>query len=106
MKLYFMRHGEASDDAKSDELRPLTDKGAQRVHLTGKAHEKINVTLDSLYASPRLERGKSASIVGQYLKREVENRDELNFNFSVDLLRALLTGKDDEASPHCDSGRA
>lgn len=97
MKLYFMRHGEASDEAKSDELRPLTEKGAQRIHLAGKALKKINVSLDFIYASPRLRAQQTAQIMAEYLKRDVETRDELNFNFSVDFLRSVVTGKEDEA---------
>ena len=73
MKLYFMRHGEASDDAKSDELWLLTHK-ARSASIQPEMLKKINVTLDSLYASPRLRAQQTASIVGQYLKRESKPR--------------------------------
>ncbi|MCU0512517.1 MAG: phosphohistidine phosphatase SixA [Anaerolineae bacterium] len=97
MKLYFMRHGEASQDAATDELRPLTEKGAQRVHSGGQALAKIQVTLDYIYASPRVRAQQTAAIMAGYFKPAVETRPELNFDFSLDLLRRLLLDKDEEA---------
>jgi phosphohistidine phosphatase len=89
MKVYFMRHGEASDEAPTDEARPLTEKGAQKIHRAGTALR--------IFASPRLRAQETAGIVAQYLQCAVETRNELNFDFNIEQLRALLAGKEDEA---------
>lgn len=97
MKLYFMRHGEASDDAPTDELRPLTEKGKKRIQNAAKVLKKMNVTLDTIYASPRVRAKQTAEIVAEVLGNEVEISDDVNFHFNVDRLKNLLTGKNEEA---------
>jgi phosphohistidine phosphatase len=97
MKLYFMRHGEASDDAPSDELRPLTEKGKERIQNAAKVLKKMNVSLDYVYASPRVRARQTAEIVAKVLGNEVEIRDEVNFHFDVDRLKRLLMEKSEEA---------
>jgi len=96
MKLYFMRHGEASDDAPSDELRPLTDTGRLRLSNAGKVLKKI-LTVNAVYASPRLRARQTAEIIAQALEQDVIVRDELNFNFSIETLKSLIMGYDEES---------
>lgn len=97
MKLYFMRHGEASDDAPSDELRPLTEKGKERIHNAAKVLQKMNVSFDYIYASPRVRARQTADIVAKVLGNQVEIRDEVNFHLNVDRLKHLLLEKSEEA---------
>jgi phosphohistidine phosphatase len=97
MKLYFMRHGEASDDAPTDELRPLTEKGRERIKFAAKALRRINVTLDTIYASPRVRAQQTASLIAETQDLAVETREELNFSFTVEALKKLLAGKPEEA---------
>ncbi len=96
MKLYFMRHGEASDDAPSDELRPLTDTGRLHLSNAGKVLKKI-LTVNAVYASPRLRARQTAEIIAQALEQDVIVRDELNFNFSIETLKSLIMGYDEES---------
>lgn len=91
MKLYFMRHGEASDDAPSDELRPLTPVGRERLANAGKVLKKL-ITVDAVYASPRLRAKQTADIIAAALNQTVMIRDELNFSFSIDALRSVIAG--------------
>ena len=96
MRLYFMRHGEASDDAPSDELRPLTENGRARLLNAGKVLRKI-LDVDTIYASPRVRARQTAEIIGEALGQSVTIRDELNFSFSLEALKILITGYDEDA---------
>jgi phosphohistidine phosphatase len=96
MRLYFMRHGEASDDAPSDDLRPLTDNGRARLLNAGKVLRKI-LDVDTVYSSPRVRARQTAEIIAEAIGKSVTIRDELNFNFSIEALKILITGYDEDA---------
>jgi phosphohistidine phosphatase len=89
MKLYLMRHGEASDEATNDELRPLTQTGRERLANAGKVLKKI-IELDAVYASPRLRAQQTAEVIANVFGQTVTIREELNFSFSVEALKSLL----------------
>lgn len=96
MKLYFMRHGEASDDAPSDDLRPLTDNGRLRLANASKVLHKI-IDVDVVYASPRVRARQTAEIIAEAIGQTVTVRDELNFHFSLEALKILITGYGEDA---------
>lgn len=96
MRLYFMRHGEASDDAPSDELRPLTENGRARLANAGKVLRKI-LDVDTVYASPRVRARQTAEIIAEAIGQSVIIRDEMNFNFSLEALKILITGYNEDA---------
>lgn len=67
MKIYFMRHGEASWRAPCDAERPLTDQGVLRLRrtLSGAAEQMSDV--DCIVHSPYLRAVQTAQIAAQVL---------------------------------------
>lgn len=92
MKLYFLRHAEASYEAPSDHLRPLTVKGIDRMKTAGKVLKKLDLHLKHIYSSPRLRAKQTADIVAAALNLPVEVREEVNFDFDVEKLNKMTSG--------------
>lgn len=76
MKLIIMRHGQASWEAASDELRPLTEHGRAEVAATA-VHMKDEVTPNRIIASPYLRAQQTAQIMAEHFGCPVETLDEL-----------------------------
>ncbi len=98
MKLYFVRHGKASQVASSDEMRPLTHQGADDVRRMGRFLDKLGVQPKRIYTSPRLRALQTANIIADSLGLQAHVDDACNFNFNVRHLPELVTGlgEDDE----------
>ncbi len=83
MKLYFVRHAEASYDAPTDHDRPLTARGEERMKRAADVLRRLDLGVSRLYSSPRLRAHSTAKIVARALGLAVEVREELNFSFNV-----------------------
>ena len=90
MKLYFLRHAEASYDAPSDHERPLTKRGLERTANAAKVLKRLDVSPDHIYSSPRVRARETAQIVADKLGLDIEIRDEVNFQFNIPLMHALI----------------
>ena len=92
LKLYFMRHAEASDEAANDAARPLTRRGQKRTQNAAHVLGKLGVNPSYIYASPRLRAQETAAIVAGILGKGVETRSECDFDFSVVAVQNMITG--------------
>ena len=63
MKLYFLRHGEASRKASSDFERELTDAGQHSANAVGSFCNKINLHFSAAFTSPLVRAKQTATIV-------------------------------------------
>lgn len=67
MNLFVIRHGEASMDAPSDALRPLTERGRMQTAANIEKHlDSLNVVTD-IWVSQLLRAQQTAEIVAQRL---------------------------------------
>ena len=95
MKLYFLRHGLAWDRTEwkgSDDDRPLTDKGKERMERGAAAMADLGLELDAIVTSPLTRAHQTASIVAAALntkdKLVVDNR--LGTGFGKESVAAVL----------------
>ncbi len=92
MKLYFVRHTSAADNAPSDAQRPLTRQGEEEARIVGAALAGLNVRPERIFSSPLLRARQTAAIIGLELKfaGTTEAIEELNNGESTpSLLRVL-----------------
>lgn len=70
MKLYLVRHAIAEDSAnyEDDSLRPLTDKGRERMKKIAAALREIGVQPDLIVSSPFVRANQTASVLAKALK--------------------------------------
>jgi phosphohistidine phosphatase len=99
MKLYFVRHGKAqpADGSVDDHDRQLTRDGAARLETQARAMAQLGIRPDHIYSSPRVRAQQTAEIIAQVLKKKVEIREEVNFDFDVRAVAALINGLPDDA---------
>ena len=101
MKLYFLRHGLASDRAEwkgSDAERPLTDEGKERMERSAALMVEFGLRPDVIITSPLTRAHQTASIVASKLQA----KDKL----VVDIRLGLSFGKESLAGilrDHADS---
>jgi len=113
MKLYLVRHAIAEDlaDHEDDSLRPLTEKGREKMKRIAQALEELGVQPDLIVSSPYVRASQTASILAKELnyKEELAYSDflvpmaepddmigEINEKFSVDEL--MLVGHEPNLS--------
>jgi len=106
MKLYLVRHGIAEDigDYEDDSLRPLTEKGREKMKKIAGAIKALGVEPNLIVSSPYVRASQTAAILAKELKYEenlafsdffvpmAEPNDmivEINENFSVDELMLI-----------------
>ena len=73
MILYFLRHGLASDRMtwqEDDHIRPLTDKGVERMHQEAKTIAALDLEIDQIISSPLTRAAQTARIVAEHLGRQ------------------------------------
>jgi phosphohistidine phosphatase len=63
MRVTLIRHGEAGDDAPSDEQRALTEKGRADVRRVGRALARRGVRFDVVVSSPLVRAVQTAEIL-------------------------------------------
>jgi len=113
MKLYLVRHAIAEDltNQEDDSLRPLTEKGREKMKRIAQALEELGVQPDLIVSSPYVRASQTASILAKELnyKEEMAYSDflvpmaepddmigEINEKFSVDEL--MLVGHEPNLS--------
>ena len=72
MKIYLIRHSNAVDPGtpgyEDDSLRPLTEKGRDKMKKIAETLKKIGVAPDLIVSSPYVRASQTASILAQVLK--------------------------------------
>jgi phosphohistidine phosphatase len=97
MRLYFLRHGEAEEAAATDQERPLTERGRERITTAARVIAALDLKPGHIYSSPRVRARQTAEPVARALKCEVEVRTEVDYNFNVEAVVKLIQGLDDHA---------
>ena len=74
MKLYLVRHAIAEDSAnyEDDSLRPLTEKGRERMKKIAAALSEIGVQPDLIVSSPYARASQTASVLAKAFKYRAE----------------------------------
>jgi phosphohistidine phosphatase len=75
--IWFLRHGEAEDDAPDDASRKLTEKGRRQAENAGKALAAMGVELDVCLASPKVRARDTAEVACRELGVDAEETDAL-----------------------------
>ena len=83
MRLYLMRHGQASNMADTDHERPLTQKGRSRSESTARILANLEITPDVIFASPRVRAQETAQIISEAINVPVTTSDLVNFSFDI-----------------------
>jgi len=113
MKLYLVRHAIAEDvrESEDDSLRPLTEKGREKMRRIAQALNELGVQPDLIVSSPYVRASQTASVLAKELKYKeelaysdflvpmAEPNDmigEINEKFSVDEL--MLVGHEPNLS--------
>ncbi len=92
MKLYFLRHATASDNAPSDAERKLTREGEEESRIAGAALVELGVAPGHILSSPLVRAVQTARLAAKAMdfRDEIEEIDELtNDSSTPDLLLAL-----------------
>jgi phosphohistidine phosphatase len=98
MKLYFLRHTTAEDNAVSDAARELTSEGKVEARIAGKALARLNVKLTRILTSPLVRARQTAELAAKSLKFDgkVEAIDPLQNRASTEMLLQFLPSHDDD----------
>ncbi|NWG33417.1 MAG: phosphohistidine phosphatase SixA [Chloroflexi bacterium] len=81
MKLYLVRHAIAEDSAEyeDDSLRPLTEKGREKMKKIAAALRDLGAAPDLIVSSPYLRASQTAAI----LAKELKYKEELAYSDSL-----------------------
>jgi phosphohistidine phosphatase len=92
MLIYFLRHGEADwpDWKKSDDERPLTDKGRKEMHEVGAFLANLSVKPDVVLTSPLPRASETAEIAARYVDAKCVKQESLAPGFGRSELKKLL----------------
>lgn len=71
MHLLLLRHADAVPSARTDDLRPLSEKGRQQAKRVARFCKERGIVPDLILASPFLRTEETAQIVGEELKCEI-----------------------------------
>ncbi|MEY2510980.1 MAG: phosphohistidine phosphatase [Verrucomicrobiota bacterium] len=92
MLIYFLRHGEADwpDWKKSDDERPLTEKGKKEMHEVGAFLANLSVKPDIVLTSPLPRASQTAEIAAGYIDSKSVEEELLAPGFGRSELKKLL----------------
>jgi phosphohistidine phosphatase len=92
MLLYFLRHGEADwpDWKKSDDERPLTEKGKKEMHEVGAFLANLSVKPDVVLTSPLPRASQTAEIAAHYIDARYVEEESLAPGFGRSELKKFL----------------
>ena len=92
MKLYFLRHGDATwpDWQAPDDERPLTKKGKKQIKKVAKFIADEDIGPIAIVSSPLPRACESADIVAEELNAEVTEDPALAPGFDIDRLSTIL----------------
>jgi phosphohistidine phosphatase len=95
MLIYFLRHGEADwpDWKKSDDERPLTEKGRKELHEVGAFLANLSVKPDLVLTSPLPRASQTAEIVAGYIDAKCAEEELLAPGFRRSELKKLLKNR-------------
>jgi phosphohistidine phosphatase len=102
--IWFLRHGDAEDDAIDDASRRLTKKGRRQSRDAGRALAALGIELDACISSPKTRAADTARIACEELGLEVEIDERLrggDFNpadLAVGRGEVLLVGHEPDFS--------
>jgi phosphohistidine phosphatase len=96
MKVYFVRHGKASQTAPSDEQRPLTEDGIESAKNLAVALKKAGCKPTIIYTSPRVRALQTATIIADEFGMTAQVNNACNFEFNAKAAAELCTGYDEE----------
>lgn len=95
MELFLLRHGIAVDRGlpgdQDDSQRPLTPKGAARIHQIAQVAKRMGVKFDLLLSSPYLRAQQTAQMVASFYK--MEDRLRLTENLTPTVTPSALIGE-------------
>jgi len=95
MNLYLFRHGIAVErglpEYEDDSQRPLTPKGAARIHKIAQSMKRMGVKFDLVLASPYMRAQQTAQIVASFY--DIEKRLKLSENLLPTATPAALIGE-------------
>lgn len=74
MRLFIVRHGEAAFDAKSDRLRPLTERGRADCKRQVTEHLSTLSEVTTIWCSELLRAQQTAEIFAQHLSVQIESK--------------------------------
>jgi phosphohistidine phosphatase len=100
VRVFFLRHGPAGDPAQwhgSDDERPLTADGTERVAREAKAIARLKLELDVIITSPLVRAKQTAMLVADALKerkRMIEDA-RLGVDFDASRLSSVLAEHED-----------
>src|SRR5207244_6481017 len=92
MNLYFLRHGEADwpNWKKSDDERPLTDRGKDEMKRVAAFLARLKASLDQIITSPLPRAEQTAAIVAKRLELKLREDKLLEPGFGSSELKQLL----------------
>jgi phosphohistidine phosphatase len=92
MLIYFLRHGEADwpDWKKSDDERPLTDKGKDEMHQVGAFLANLSANTAVVLTSPLPRAAQTAEIAARYIDAKCVEEKLLAPGFGRSELKNLL----------------
>jgi phosphohistidine phosphatase len=99
MRLYFLRHGRADwpNWKKSDDERPLTEKGKKETRRMAKFLRDFDVAPGLILSSPLPRAWETAEITAKILDVKLKKEAALGSGFGVSDIAAILErGKDDD----------
>jgi phosphohistidine phosphatase len=91
MIVYFMRHGKAEDYSEDDESRALTAEGIRKTEDATHALKLLKAQPSAILASPRKRAQQTAVIIAKAYDLSVQTRLQLDFEFTLALLREVLS---------------
>jgi len=102
IELYFLRHAPAVEygsDGFSEEERPLTDEGREKMILAVRGMKKLDVAFDALLSSPLIRAKQTAELVKHYLpfKGSLEIEEELAPDGTLKALLKKLSERGEES---------
>ncbi|HYY73591.1 MAG TPA: histidine phosphatase family protein [Solirubrobacterales bacterium] len=75
--IWFLRHGDAEDEAPDDAARQLTTRGEQEANAAAGALAALEVRVDACLSSPKVRALDTARVVGAALGVAVEQTEAL-----------------------------
>ena len=97
MKLFIGRHGQASFDAKSDRVRPLTANGIAETVKLRDDHLSELKQAQVIWASELTRANETASIYAEKLALEIETKNFLSPDCEADRVIKKLQGLEPDA---------
>ncbi|MBD3220279.1 phosphohistidine phosphatase SixA [bacterium] len=97
MRLFFLRHGPADRDqfdGDDDDLRPLVERGRQRMRAIAEVIARLDQKIDTVVTSPLVRAAETAEIVANRLglQERLITDERLGLDFDVQALAAILAG--------------